>query len=60
MLSFYKNFPEAVHKGGNPQEPLEEGGQHDQANDGSVYDLETRLSASIAPLAVMRAAVVPR
>src|SRR4051812_25205090 len=53
MFGFYENFPEAVHEGGNPQEPLQEGRYHDQADDGRVYDLESERSASM-PLAAYR------
>jgi hypothetical protein len=48
MLRFYEYFPQAVHEGGNPQEPLEEGRQHDHTDDGSVNDLRMNALAPIA------------
>ncbi len=39
MLRFLEDFNQAIHEGCQPQEPLEEGGDHDGADDGRVSNL---------------------
>lgn len=40
MFSFLENFDKTVEECSKPEEPLEEGGQHDWSNNGNVNNLK--------------------
>jgi hypothetical protein len=39
VVGFLEDLDQAVHEGGNPEEPFEQGRQHDDANDDRIDDL---------------------
>lgn len=39
MLRLYKHLNKTIHEGRHPEEPLQDGSQHDQADDYRVNDL---------------------
>ena len=39
MVSLLKRFVQAKAEGSQPQEPLQQGSQHDGPDDGDIYDL---------------------
>lgn len=43
-----KHLPQAVHKGGDPEEPFEEGRDHDHADDGRVDNLDQKRYPSVS------------
>ncbi len=50
VLGLDKHLPQAVEEGGDPEEPLEQGGQHHRAHDGGVDDLRHNSVSNLSSL----------
>lgn len=49
MLCLDEDFPQAVQEGRDPEEPLKNGGEHDQPHDGGEDDLQGLVSFQYSP-----------